>query len=183
MSRQCGACTLCCKLLPVHDGVLINGKRMQGNLDKPAGERCRYQRHTGCTVYNTALMPACCKMWNCRWLGNDDTGDLSRPDRSHYVIDIMPDYVTVVDNATGARQNVEVVQIWIDPKYPTAHRDPALRRWLERKGRMALVRFNSSEAIHLMPPSVASDGQWHELEGKSEGREHSLAEIANALST
>jgi len=101
MSRQCGACTLCCKLLPVHDGVLINGKRMQGNLDKPAGERCRYQRHTGCTVYNTALMPACCKMWNCRWLGNDDTGDLSRPDRSHYVIDIMPDYVTVVDNAGG----------------------------------------------------------------------------------
>lgn len=180
--RQCGGCTLCCKLLPVHDGALINGKRMRGNLDKLAGERCPYQRHhKGCAVYNTAKMPACCKMWNCRWLVNDDTGDLSRPDRSHYVLDIMPDYVTVVDNATGERHKVEVIQIWIDPRYPYAHRDPALRRYLERKGKMAIVRFNSSEAIHLMPPSMASDGQWHELEGKSEEREHSFMEIVQAL--
>lgn len=180
--RHCGDCTLCCKLLPVHDGVRVDGKSMPGNLDKLAGERCRYQRHhKGCAVYNTAKMPVCCKMWNCRWLVNDDAGNLSRPDRSHYVIDIMPDYVTLQDNATGEQHKVEVIQIWIDPRYPAAHRDPALRRYLDRQGKIALVQFNSSDAIHLIPPSMTSDGQWRELEGKSEGREHSTMEIAAAI--
>lgn len=180
--RQCGGCTLCCKLLPVHDGVLVDGVRQQGNLDKDAGERCRYQRHhKGCAVYHTARMPTCCKIWNCRWLVNDDTADLSRPDRAHYVIDIMPDFVTLVDNASGERTNMEVIQVWCDPNYPDAHRDPALRRYLNRQQKMAIVRYNSSQAIHLCPPSVASDHVWHELEGHSLGREHTPTEIVKAL--
>src|SRR5262245_37028912 len=92
-TRHCGECTLCCKLLPVHGGPLINGIRMPSDLDKPAGERCKYQRHgKGCTVYKSYKMPTCCRVWNCRWLVNDDTQDQSRPDRSHLVIDIVPDF-------------------------------------------------------------------------------------------
>jgi len=185
LMRQCGGCTLCCKLLPVHDGVLVNGKRMPGNLDKLAGERCPHQRTgKGCAIYHSSRMPACCTMWNCRWLVNDDTADLSRPDRSHYVIDIMPDYVTVVDNETGARHKVEVIQIWCDPKYPYAHRDPHLRAYLARRGeegKMALVRYDSSRAVHIMPPAMTLDGKFQELPGQSEGREHSLHEIAKAV--
>src|SRR3974390_97093 len=125
--RQCGECQLCCKLLPV------------ASVEKPAGKACRFSKfHKGCTVYRTRAMPMDCAVWNCRWLVNDDAAELSRPDRSHYVIDVMPDFVTVVDNATGEKTNVQVVQIWIDPDCPDAHRDPALRRWLERRNEQGL---------------------------------------------
>ena len=116
--RQCGDCQLCCKLLPVK------------SLAKLAGQRCSHQRHhKGCAVYKQLgrVSPEC-KLWNCRWLVEDDTEGLSRPDRSHYVIDLMPDFVTLRDDATGQANHVQVVQIWVDPKHPDAHRDPALAR-------------------------------------------------------
>jgi hypothetical protein len=89
-------------------------------------------------------------LWSCRWLVNDDTADMRRPDRAGYVIDMMPDFITIQDNETGALTKVEVVQIWVDPRRPDAHRDPALRAYLERRaaeGKAALVRFDSKEAI------------------------------------
>jgi hypothetical protein len=172
--RSCGDCTLCCKLLPVPP------------LAKAAGQSCRYQKfHKGCLVYRTASMPPECGLWNCRWLVNDDADDLSRPDRSHYVIDVMPDFITVRDNETGEDQNIQVVQIWCDPKHRDAHRDPALRRWLIRRaeqGIAALVRFNSKEALAVFAPPFDPAGQWHEIDsGVSTNRTHTLTEIVAAL--
>jgi hypothetical protein len=194
--RRCGECTLCCRLLPVR------------TLNKPANQRCKHQRHTGCMVYNrrpwdlayqiaveemrkigldaahNETMPPECAMWNCRWLVNDDTGDLSRPDRSHYVVDLMPDFVTGVHNDTGEKTNIEVIQIWVDPKHPDAHKDPDLRRYLERRaleGKVALIRFNERDAFTLIPPSLAADGAWHELKGDTISRTHTAAEVINAL--
>jgi len=153
-------------------------------LDKLAGQRCKHQRTgKGCAVYKiVGRMPTACHYWNCRWLVNDDTADLSRPDRSHYVIDLLPDYVTVIDNETGEQTNVEVVQIWCDPKYPDAHRDPALRAYLERRaaeGKMALVRYNSSEAFSIM----MINGELHEHPADVDVNrgDYSLASAAAAL--
>jgi hypothetical protein len=132
---------------------------MLGEFNKPAGQRCPFQKHgKGCACY--ARRPMGCRVWNCRWLVNNDTADLRRPDRSHYVIDIMPDYIRV----NGEPK--QVVQIWVDPDYPHAHRDPALRAYIERRGAegiVALVRFNEYDGLLLVPPNMASDGQWHEL--------------------
>jgi hypothetical protein len=174
MRRQCGDCQLCCKLLPVPP------------LEKKAGETCRFQKfHKGCTVYHTAKMPRDCALWNCRWLVNDDADELSRPDRSHYVIDVMPDFITVNHNETGEQQNIQVVQIWIDPKYPDAHRDPALRRWMFRRaeaGIAALVRYNAKDAIMIFAPPFDAGGEWHEItSGMNTGRTHTLDEIERAL--
>lgn len=169
MQRHCGDCQLCCRLLPVRSPL----------LDKNAGEKCKHQKFgVGCTVYRTGKMPFECGVWNCRWLVNDDTADLRRPDRSHYVIDIMPDFVT----AEG--QPFEVVQIWVDPRYPDAHRDPALRAYLERRaleGKVALIRYNARDAFTLVAPSLCDDGQWHEVAGTSSGRTHTHAEIVDTL--
>ena len=155
MTRKCGDCQLCCKLLPVPP------------LDKKAGERCRHQRFgKGCKVYNQPAMPIDCKLWHCRWLLNDDTDDLSRPDHSHCVIDIMPDFITTLDHDTGVTRHLEVVQVWIDPKHPEAHRDPALRRWMFRRaleGKATLVRFNAMDAIVVFAPPFDRGGQWHEM--------------------
>ena len=179
MTRRCGDCTLCCKLVPlskreghttaaamIEHGMLSlrDAAKMMKDFDKPAGERCQFQRHTGCSVYERR--PLCCRAWNCRWLVNDDCDDLRRPDRSHYVIDLVPDFVTLQDNETGTRTNIEVVQIWCDPKYPDAHLDPALRRYIDRRGKdgvAAIVRYSSVKAFTVFAPSMASDGEWHEF--------------------
>ncbi|MGY8661746.1 hypothetical protein Q3C01_05175 [Bradyrhizobium sp. UFLA05-109] len=82
-------------------------------------------------------------------------------------------------------QNIQVVQIWCDPNYPDAHRDPALRRWLFRRaeeGIAALVRFNAEEALTIFAPPFDENGEWHESSGASTGRTHSLLETIKALS-
>lgn len=167
--RKCGDCSLCCKLVPVRE------------LEKGAGERCKYQRHTGCTVYNTVKMPISCGLWSCRWLVNDDTADLSRPDRSHYVIDIMPDFVMAVEEETGAERRIDVVQVWVDPRYPDAHRDPALRAYLERRGQFeglaAIIRYSANDGFVLFSPAISGDRQWHEQTGKLDPREHTALEV------
>jgi hypothetical protein len=153
-------------------------------LGKVANQRCKHQRHTGCMVYHKPGMPPECYLWNCRWLVNDDTGDLSRPDRSHYVIDIMPDFITAIDNTTGETRKMEVVQVWIDPKFPDAYKDPHLRAYLDRRGyegKLGMIRFNEREAITLVPPSLAPDGEWHELGGQCVEKTHTAAEVIEAL--
>jgi hypothetical protein len=172
MQRQCGDCQLCCKLLPVADAVLT----------KAAGSRCHHQaHHVGCRVYGGAAMPSSCRLWNCAWLVDDDAAGLRRPDRSHYVIDVSPDFVTLQPNDGGPASQMPVLQIWIDPNHPDAHRDPALRDMLDRQHVAALVRSNSSDAFLLVPPSVAADSQWHEQAGGSTGRQHTMAEIADVF--
>lgn len=153
--RQCGECTLCCTLLPVKP------------LGKRAGQKCVHQRfRTGCAVYHKPGMPHECKAWNCRWLVGDDTQDLKRPDKSHYVIDLLPDVVALKDNQFGHVTELIAVQIWIDPDFPDAHQDPALRSYIERRardGQPALIRYDTKKALTIFAPPLSADQQWHEI--------------------
>lgn len=154
MKRQCGDCQLCCKLLPVPP------------LNKLAGVKCEFQKfHKGCTVYHKPQMPTACRVWHCRWLVNDDADDLSRPDRSHYVIDMLPDEIAVVDNGTGARQAMVAIQIWADPAFPDAWKDDrALIAWILKKaegGFPTLIRHSSRDALGVIAPPLSNDGEWH----------------------
>jgi hypothetical protein len=171
--RQCGDCQLCCKLLPVPP------------LGKRAGESCRFQKfHKGCKVYHQPEMPSECAIWNCRWLVNDDCADIPRPDRGHFVIDIMPDFITITPDGEEP-QNIQVAQVWIDPKYPQAHRDPALRRWMFRRaqaGVATIVRYNAKDAIVIFAPPFDIGGQWHEItSGMKTVKTHTLDEMVAAL--
>lgn len=172
--RVCGSCQLCCRLMPVR------------SLGKPGWKRCKHQKFgVGCKVYRDleSISPEC-RLWNCRWLVNDDTDDLHRPDRSHYVIDIMPDFVTLVD-LSGNERHLPAIQIWVDENYPDAHRDPALRAYLSRQGEIdssvAIIRSGSSEGFVLIPPTMMEDHQWHEHRGDPPGEPHSVGEIVSAL--
>jgi hypothetical protein len=125
-------------------------------------------------------------MWNCRWLVNEVPKDIGRPDRVHYVIDVMPDFITL--QIDGRSSNIQVVQIWVDPKYPDAHKDPALRRWLEElaeQGIVGLIRFNSIDCLTIFPPAMSDNRQWNEIQSNSTStatrKTHSMAEILEAL--
>jgi len=164
--RRCHECTLCCKVLPVRE------------LGKAAGVRCVHQRAHGCRIYEAR--PQSCRTWSCLWLTNEDMLDMPRPDRAHYVIDPSPDYVEAIDEPSGARFRIPVVQIWIDPAHPLAYRDAQLLAWIERRAQRtrqaALIRFDSTRALMLCPPSMSADGQWHEKHG-TPTHEHPIAEV------
>lgn len=158
MTRECGGCTKCCKLVPVVEGRFINGRQVSG-MNKPAGQRCLYQRRSkGCSIYDRR--PMACRTWSCRWLVEDDTANLSRPDRSHCVIDIMPDIIV----ANGER--LQIIQIWVDPSHPDAWRTPEMLAYIDRRGAeniATLIRYDSKKGIVVFSPSISSDKQWHEI--------------------
>jgi hypothetical protein len=134
-------------------------------LNKPANTRCTHLKfNKGCTIYKSR--PFDCKVWSCRWLVDDEAAGLPRPDRAHYVIDIMPDIISV-DNHDGAGLiDLQVLQIWVDPAFPDAHRAPALREYMQKMAAehdmAALVRWGDKDAVVVFAPRFSTDGQWHE---------------------
>lgn len=170
--RHCGDCQLCCKLLPVRE------------LSKLANVRCQHQRHgNGCVVYGGPSMPMSCKLWNCRWLVEDRTDDLRRPDRSGYVIDIMPDFVTL--DIDGEKTHLPVLQVWVDPARPDAWRkDKELYAFIarlgEEDGMAALIRNGSEDAIFLAPPALNTDGTWFEHGSAVKGGAHTPRDMLKA---
>jgi hypothetical protein len=160
MTRRCGDCQLCCKLLPVE------------NL-KPSGERCRFQKAgKGCGVYShlIAVSPPCA-LWNCMWLVDPDpeAAKLPRPDRCHYVLDIVPDFVHI-RHEDGTRDDIPVMQVWVDPAFPDAVNDPSLLRWIEHvadtRGQVTIIRWDNVRAFTIWAPSVSPDRQWHRVDGE-----------------
>jgi hypothetical protein len=147
--RHCGGCTLCCKLLPVRE------------LQKPANTRCQHQSRKGCGIYHQLGFPPSCGLWNCAWLGGEE--DLVRPDRCGWVVDIVPDMIRARNNETGAVQEIQVAQVWVEPGLDLTF-DPRLRRFAERcaaRNAVVLLRYGSASAIAVFPPALAADGQWH----------------------
>jgi len=150
MKRQCGGCTLCCRLMPIPP------------LNKLANVKCEFARHgKGCTVHDTAQQPNACKVWHCRWLLNDDAEKLSRPDRAHYVIDMLPDEINIINQETGEKKRWMAIQVWVDPKFPEAwQEDREFYEWVKRKadnGFPTLLRINDGEnrqGIGLLAPSI-----------------------------
>ncbi len=169
MTSKCGTCTLCCKLLPVAE------------IDKGANTVCFYQRYfKGCSIYHER--PSSCRTWSCLWLTDRSFSHFKRPDISHYVLDPSPDYVTVIDSGTQRSVKVSVLQIWVDPKYPDAHRDPKLRDYLESVKMIGLVRYNSIDALNLIPPSMNDNKNWVELVGVCEdANQHTTKDVFEFL--
>lgn len=78
--RECGECTLCCTVLRVPE------------LDKPENTKCS-NCAVGCTIYNDR--PQSCVDFNCGWLQGALDED-QRPDKSHVVIETLPDESVVL---------------------------------------------------------------------------------------
>lgn len=165
--RRCNECTLCCRLVPV------------AQISKPANTRCTHLRvGKGCKLHSLREYPDSCALWACIWL-REPQAKLPRPDRAHYVIDPFLDFIEL--DYPGGRDRLDVVQVWVDPKYPDAHRDPALREYLagraERLNQAALVRFDETQALALFAPAFTSNGEWVEVPHLCAQSQHSVSEI------
>lgn len=119
------------------------------------------------------------------WLIDPTTISLDRPDRSHYVLDIMPDYIEVIPDDKEPIK-IPVVQVWVDPKHRDAYQDPALLKFLEgrfnRFQQLALIRYSATEAILLLPPAISPTKDWYiQASNTTHGPEHSVREILEVI--
>ena len=161
-------------------GVLRAGESLTWleDFDKPAGVKCPLQRHhKGCSAY--ARRPFGCRTWSCRWLTDDDTAAMHRPDRSHFVIDPTPDFVRGRESENSEPRIIPVIQIWLDPDYPDAFRDPELRAYLTAQKTAGIVRLNNRDAFFVVGPPLADS--WIEIHTMADEQEHTPEQKLAAL--
>lgn len=162
--NECGSCTLCCTLMPVSE------------IKKPSNQDCTQQkRGFGCRIYQ--VRPVSCRAWSCRWLANDDglmNEIMKRPDECHYVIDPTPDTIVLTPKGSTNKVVMPIVQVWVDPAFPDAHKDHALRAYLYRKsldGFAALIRYSEQEGFALFSPHFTGHDWFEHRAGVHETRE------------
>ena len=94
--RECGSCSMCCKLLGIEE------------LGKAPGVWCKHvSLGKGCSIHDER--PVACRNFNCYWLVNPNLGPEWKPDKSKFVIWQGP---------TGAWI------LSVDPGNPNAWRQP-----------------------------------------------------------
>jgi hypothetical protein len=75
--RECGTCTLCCKVYEVP------------SLSKPAGKWCQHcTPGKGCGIWQTR--PDHCRSFYCLWMTESGFGPEWKPDRARFVMSIDP---------------------------------------------------------------------------------------------
>jgi hypothetical protein len=76
-TRQCGTCSLCCKVLDVKA------------VYKPAGQWCKHAvPGKGCNTHK--LRPKSCREFECLWLQSEMFGDEWKPENAKFVMAIDP---------------------------------------------------------------------------------------------
>lgn len=175
--RKCGDCRLCCSLIPIDEDFRIDD---EGNVvgemaHKPKLTKCEHQCSKGCGIY--ATRPFACRTWSCAWLVDKRASMLLRPDHGHYLVDVMPSTARSTDK-NGKPMQAQVIQVWVDPAYPDAHRAPSLRAYLvamaKEYGTIAGVYGipaleAQNKALLLVPPSLSDTGEWFERESEIAG--------------
>ena len=107
--RECGTCSLCCKLLAIKDEWLT----------KAQGEWCSHVvKGGGCGCYETR--PSVCRGFECLWLSSTVSPIEMRPDKIKGVLTVTTDGHHIV--------------LHEDPAYPNKARlalKPMLDKWIE----------------------------------------------------
>ena len=111
--RHCDGCTLCCKLLTIHE------------LNKPGGQDCIHcEDGIGCKAYSSR--PNECRSFLCGYLTSAELGDEWRPELSRLIISFE----------FGGRRLV----ITVDPEYPDNWRNEPFYSKIKQWGKSALLQ-------------------------------------------
>jgi hypothetical protein len=119
--RSCGACSLCCKLLPV------------AALGKPHDrwcDRCR-PGDGGCSIYETR--PQICRDFACAWLASATVGEHWYPQHSKMVVQITGGHDANYDFFVDVHVDRGAPDAWrAEPYYSELQRMSAAQRTLVR---------------------------------------------------
>lgn len=98
-NRQCGECSLCCKVLDIP------------LIEKPSGEWCGNCRPGhGCSIYQSR--PPVCRSYECLWLFDQALGDEWKPSKSRMVLALLS-----LDGGL-------LLDVNVDREYPDAWKQP-----------------------------------------------------------
>lgn len=127
--RECGKCSLCCKLLHVIE------------LNKPAGAWCQHCKPGagGCSIHETR--PQICRGYFCGWMLSRGVGDDWYPLTCHMILSL------------AKIGGVQTVTVTVDGKHPLAWREPHYHRQLQALALRGL-KVNSAEAVHVVQVRV-----------------------------
>ena len=128
--RECGSCTLCCKVFRIPE------------VDKQAGQWCRHVlQGRGCGIRETR--PDVCRNFFCYWMQNGTLGPDWKPDRSKFVL---------YREMAGKRLGVA-----LDPSAPAAwRREPyysQFKRWAAQGAAQnhQIIVFHGMRATAVLP--------------------------------
>jgi hypothetical protein len=141
--RECGACSLCCKLTYVVE------------LNKPIDSWCPHCQpgHGGCTIY--ADRPTSCRTFTCGWLsGEQKISDEWFPPRCKMII---------------ARAADEGFLIIVDPAYPNAWRRAPYYGQLLALARQSSVKIRVGRRF-IRLNADGTERQWWRTQAHIEGR-------------
>lgn len=127
--RECGSCSMCCKVYNVPE------------INKPAGTWCTHCKPgRGCGIHDA--LPSQCATFNCMWRIREELPPHWKPDQAKMVISVDP--------ASG------YIIVQVDPSMPSAwRRQPyydQLRLWAKRyldSGAYVLVGVNYDVTLIL----------------------------------
>jgi hypothetical protein len=112
--RECGDCSLCCRVMGVE------------SLDKPRGVWCQHCTKPGCKIYDTR--PKDCRTFSCAWLVNDTVPEWMKPNKSKLVLSPNPD-------GNG-------LMVDVDPQCHRAWREKRVFEYLTQIAMRMRVRIN-----------------------------------------
>jgi hypothetical protein len=142
--RECGSCTLCCKVFHVAE------------IGKVAGKWCQHCKPgSGCAIHDT--LPKQCADFNCLWRTEATLVPEWKPERAKMVLSVFPQngfiYVQVDPGAPQAWRK--------QPYYDQLHRMAAANI---REGRHVIV-FVNDVATLIMPDQDVPLGQMNPADG------------------
>jgi hypothetical protein len=144
--RECGSCTLCCKVYHVPE------------INKVAGKWCQHCKPgKGCGIHDT--LPAQCAEFNCLWRTEETLTPDWKPERAKMVLSIFPQngfiYVQVDPGAASAWRR--------QPYYDQLHRLAAANL---QQGRHVIVFVNEIATL-IMPDQDVPLGPMNPADGFS----------------
>jgi hypothetical protein len=114
IGRECGACTLCCKVLSIEE------------IGKPSDAWCRHCKPgRGCSIYEAR--PGVCRGFACLWLINEAFGDEWFPARAKIVVDMHKN-----------KDGKNICRFHVDPAYSNRWREEPYYSQIKRTSLIGL---------------------------------------------
>ena len=152
--RECGECSLCCKVIPIYKKSISAGEE---DVSKPADEWCKHCRPGcgGCSIYPNR--PKICRGFACNWLIDISVPEYWRPTESKIVMHFRK----------GEDDKI-IFNICVDTEFPNAWRQEPYysdilkfsRKGLEELGE-PVGPYAFVEADELAPQADIFGGFWY----------------------
>src|SRR5271169_6051545 len=158
--RQCGDCSLCCKLLPIRAS---DDKTDAFPFDKPPGEWCKHcMPGQGCKVWNTGL-PRLCQNYACMWK-KGLLPENCKPNKIHAIFD---EHVT---------EGIPYALAMPDLSYPE---HPAIRQLIARRGNDARAMLRTATNLEILGAGATDEERKADEKRLCEARNRIKATIAD----